>query len=822
MKNIIITAILTLIVSLGFGQNKEILRNQADFTKAMQDYIAAELNDADKMKAAREQYGHSCVSGVTVSDDDIRRVAGDAAKHDFIRANIERYMALYFPESSNRAVMMDTFICDNGGFEDDFDFYKGYSTTFNNGSTTCNPKIGLTPSVYVPAMLPTLREFEIVTTGTDAITGLQKVKFGNKALKLNDPYSHIDGSCDGDLGVNKIVKRFKVTEENLEFTVWYALALENPPGHINTQPFFSIRCDLAPLSDLCFDSDILKCEMEYVQPGCPGKHLMDVLDWTCHRIKIPKTEIGNIATLEIVMADCGLTGHNGYAYIDGICEDCEGSALGSINLYQDNFDSVTEVGVNYYSCDGLSARICGTFTLPTLCGTWHVLDITVPGYTISNLSVNEISGTFCFDFPMSNFGSEECLDIYAEIVFDDGTTTLPPQQSNTITVCKPRYSMYDYEVIIEDCHDNDTPNLSDDYYYVTVTVVAPVGQAWEIRRKLADPYPGESGEQLVTTGYGPQVVVIGPFFIQEGCWDIDIILPNCIFTEEVCPPDYCSGCDKFWGMKITNIQCVNGNEWTFDIFVPNMSGGTYFLSGSGGTLTYNQTNTITVGTIEKECITYILIDINNPLCKSEFTVCPPKPCNVSCEIEVTKRTWTCNMVSPGVYEYSIYIEGSGYTCYSVNGGTLQLVPSTGIIGPYTTDITLVLYYCPAISINPCADCDDSDCYKVLKIFKPDCENNPDPNNPMPVGRVVTNEFNEPVSSTVKVIPNPIERDMLRIVSGYDKTDFEIIDIQGRLINRITFNSQEHIMDVGYLTQGCYFIRYLDEYKKVKYILFVKL
>ena len=79
MKQLITTAILTLLVSIGYSQNKEILRDQADFTKAMQDFIAAELNDAGKMKAARELYGHSCQVGVTVSDDDIRRVAGDAA-----------------------------------------------------------------------------------------------------------------------------------------------------------------------------------------------------------------------------------------------------------------------------------------------------------------------------------------------------------------------------------------------------------------------------------------------------------------------------------------------------------------------------------------------------------------------------------------------------------------------------------------------------------------------------------------------------------------------------------------------------------------------
>ena len=37
--------------------------------------------------------------------------------------------------------------------------------------------------------------------------------------------------------------------------------------------------------------------------------------------------------------------------------------------------------------------------------------------------------------------------------------------------------------------------------------------------------------------------------------------------------------------------------------------------------------------------------------------------------------------------------------------------------------------------------------------------------------------------------------MLQIVSGYEKTDIEIIDIQGRLFNTVISEAEEHIMDV---------------------------
>ncbi|MCZ2100161.1 MAG: T9SS type A sorting domain-containing protein [Chitinophagales bacterium] len=815
MKNIIITAILTLIVSLGFGQNKEILRNQADFTKAMQDYIAAELNDADKMKAAREQYGHSCVPGVTVSDDDIRREAGDAAKHDFIRTNIERYMALYFPESK---VISDTFACDNGGFEDDFLYYSGFSSTFTNGSNTCNPKNGGTPSVFIPvSTLPTLKEFEIVTSGIDPITGLQKVKFGNKALKLNDPYSHIDGGCNGHRGVNKLVKRFKVTSDNRDLTVWYSIALENPPGHLNTQPFFSIKCDLAPFSDLCFDAHILDCDSLYSQPGC-SYALMDVLDWTCHKIKIPMSEVGKIATIEITMGDCGESAHNGYAYIDGFCEECENSLLGSILI-----DSI-----DYLSCHGEKARICGSYIEPNVCGEWYLDSVSVPGKIIENISIDTINKRYCFDLPVSN------LDLYTTKIFvagffkKKGGGYLPTVFSNTIIIKTWDYKPYHtIDAIVNECHNNNTPNnISDDYYYVTFKIQTyQVTDTWELSKQLLDPYPNESGFSILGSGMGTDAITVGPFFIQEGSWEATVTIGECVYKLLITPPDYCSGCEIFRKLKISKFQCIAGSPdtWSFDINVPYAGGGQYeLIPSSTASKNYNQTYTIYPGNIGTECMEYILKTMDLPTCEVTFTVCPPKPCDVECDIEITNRTWSCEMDLNGNYQYYVHLEGSGYTCYSVDGGTLQLFPSTGIIGPFTTDVTLVLYYCPAISINPCADCDDSDCYKVLKIFEPDCENNNEPNNPMPVGRIISNAGNEPQSSEVKVIPNPIERDMLRIVSGYEKTSIDIIDINGRLLDKVTFEAKEHIMDVSRLTQGSYFIRYRDNHGKIRYIHFVKL
>ena len=772
---------------------------QRRFTKELENHIGAYLNDATKMQQAKEKYTTGCEADHILTDEDIRVRAADAEKHAFIRENMEAYTKAFFPQEKS-GIVSDTFICDNGGFENDFQYYRGYSGLFNIGSNTCSPYYNGSPTIFTPAVLPTTREFEIVTTGIDAITGLQKVKFGNKSLKLNDPYDHSSGSCSGNYGVNKLVKRFKVTESNRDFTVWYALALENPAGHINSQPFFSIKCDLAPDSDLCFDADILQCDKYYSQPGC-GTQLMDVLDWTCHRVKIPATEIGNIATIEITMGDCGLGGHNGYAYIDGICEECTGSALGSINLYEENWVSDKEIGINYYSCNDTIARVCGSFTLPALCGTWLIDKIQVPGHSIQNITIDYINKTFCFEFPISNFGIEECLEIYAQIFFINDTLSLPAQISNTIEICKDNYTKYTYEVEIGDCKDNNTvDNLSDDYY-VTIKVNAPIGQNWTVQRQLSDPYPGESGLYTVYSGSGNETVILGPFIIQEGCWDIVINLPNCAYNEEICPPEYCSGCDDFAGLKISNIKCYAGtpDTWSYDIYVPGS--GNYKLNGIDkikGT-----TYTINAGYIIKSCLTIQLI---YDICIKDVVICPPKPCSESnCDFEVYQLEVICGEnVSNNLVKFFINNPDNLSLCYKMAGpsSTLgALLPASKTISVPTGTSQVVIY-----------DCTNPDCYKVIYVTDIGCNEAGDTNIGSRTGKSDIYEL--------IIVPNPFSLDEVTIHSTLKKTTYTIFDSLGKKINEGSFDGMyQNIKITG--SAGIYHLMYKDTKGHLKLVRIIK-
>lgn len=65
---------------------------------------------------------------------------------------------------------------------------------------------------------------------------------------------------------------------------------------------------------MCFDASQLACEDDYYDNLC-GVNFdpIDAVDWTCHRIKIPKNMVDSIATMEIIAADCGEGAHFGYA-----------------------------------------------------------------------------------------------------------------------------------------------------------------------------------------------------------------------------------------------------------------------------------------------------------------------------------------------------------------------------------------------------------------------------------------------------------------------------------------------------------------------------
>lgn len=81
---------------------------------------------------------------------------------------------------------------------------------FLKGSNSCIPVVSGVPTVFTSTSLPSSRRFEIVSSGTDNLVGINQTKFGSKAARINYKYGH-DGSmsCNGSQDVNKLTKDLK-------------------------------------------------------------------------------------------------------------------------------------------------------------------------------------------------------------------------------------------------------------------------------------------------------------------------------------------------------------------------------------------------------------------------------------------------------------------------------------------------------------------------------------------------------------------------------------------------------------------------------------
>lgn len=575
--------------------------------------------------------------------------------------------------------------------------------------------------------------------------------------------------------------------------------MENPSSHTNAQPFFSLKCDLDPGSELCYAADFLDCDSTYTDSICTFESI-DVLDWTCHKFRIDSTYIGDTATLEISVADCGAGAHFGYAYIDGICEDCDSSALGTIIL-----DSI-----NYFSCDENVAHVCGRYIAPEICNqNWWLDSIMINGYTITEIAIDTGSHRFCFDVHRSNFGSEFCLDLYISGRFTNGTVYLPIQTSNDIEICKSNYLKPSLDFEVSGCMDN-TPeeemannNFSDDYYFVTVDIGNVSGLDWTIERTLVDPYPNEQDTREIADGTGNTQIELGPFRIQEGGWLLTLyVSDSCEYVEYIEPPAYCSGCSAFYNVVISNIQC-DDDEWSFDLYVPSETGTNYTLNSTS--YSYNVNHTIDVGAIEQGCKMYTLFD---PSCSSPtiFIVCPPKPCNTTCNLEVYIENVPCTKDEFDVISYYVELDvqwpPSKYVCFvatDVDGNILDYgsLPSPQQVGSFEEDIYLTLFVCNS---STCTSAPSCSCYKTVYVPIPDCNDY----DPMPFTGAIEPETRN--LGAVFVQPNPASSDEILIYSSLPKTEYEIVDVHGKriVINSFTGTVYRQTLQVP---TGMYLLKY---------------
>jgi len=310
-------------------------------------------------------------------------------------------------------------------------------------------------------------------------------------------------------------------------------------------------------------------------------------------------------------------------------------------------------------------------------------------------------------------------------------------------------------------------------------------------------------------------------------------MPGCEYEEFIKAPDYCSGCDAFHEVEISNIRCneTDPTKWDFDILVhgPTLPPGqTYTIESDNKT--FNTTHTIHEGLLTDGCQKSELIYDG---CISYIIVCPPKPCDKECGLEVYIEDIDCYYSDKEVYYWvTLDVGGAGmnqHYCYSVNGGTgssLNYNPYTGsyLIGFFTTDITLNVYLCDN-GVNCNQGCDD--CFKTLYIPKPDCITQKEiENGGKGEGGKGRNRRKENGNTSIDlgeliVIPNPFSSDEIILRSNLETTNFKIFDTSGQLIQKGDFKGDEHRISLN-ISQGLYFIRYTNSIGKPAFVKMIKL
>lgn len=205
--------------------------------------------------------------------------------------------------------------CNNGGFEQGtFNGWVGRQASNNLGSIT-----GLV-SVPLPSAQHTLMPDPIWAPGgydpNLGGTALQVVPAngGSFATKLGDNA--------GGARVAILRKTFFVSSDLEDLYFRYALVLQDP-GSTHTsaeKPFFRVRVLDANENELAnaggFTRVASAADPFFTDLG--SKQIV-YRRWSCARLALHEY-VGQIVTVELMVADCALGRHFGYAYVDGLCE----------------------------------------------------------------------------------------------------------------------------------------------------------------------------------------------------------------------------------------------------------------------------------------------------------------------------------------------------------------------------------------------------------------------------------------------------------------------------------------------------------------------
>lgn len=362
----------------------------------------------------QEKHGHDHERELELSEGE-KEGLDEGAKRLYLRA-------LYFKENPEALELYQPMVlgpCVNGDLEmGDYTGFAASSGLYGAGECTI-AGISFVPeapgTLETPVTISPGINCEIMNVGLDPILigygdSLQKVHSGNHSIRVNQ--NHIR------YGVNRITYPVVLTQPNEDIAFWFSFVLQNPIGHVNSQPFFRARAvhQATNVEQDFFCETALERNNFTTAVYTGGSDSLVWTVWRCAELEV-SGNVGDTVILDITTADCNAGGHWGYSYIDDICTECLADSCnyqGSIDL--DPTDTCSTI-----------TQVCGTYDLAALqCTTATVNNLTLNIYqggvlvnTLTSPTIDLINQTFCFNISPGDFGAYTGgFDFEANITFD--------------------------------------------------------------------------------------------------------------------------------------------------------------------------------------------------------------------------------------------------------------------------------------------------------------------------------------------------------------------------------------------------------------------
>lgn len=478
-------------------------------------------------------------------------------------------------------------LCNTGGFEAGNTAFTHFGSVFNNSSNNCvaagaipfNPTLPTDPTANVNGRM------QVVALGADPVVpGLLTTQFGNNSLRINSNINLAGGNCSNfGAQVDKASTTFTVDAQSSILRFSYAVVMENPNHALNNgqNPFFTARVRdnvTNVVQQICFDPS--QNNMLQSAASCASPILW--LPWRCQTFDLSQS-IGHQVTLEFIVADCGQTGHYGYAYIDGICVGCDDPTNTGVVTIASNDNCFT---------DGVAFN--GTYTLPTVQGATLqsiVVQLRQNNAIIPGVPpVNIVGTTFTGTVPAGLLTLGSSYDLVAIATFNTpgGTVTTSSEIVNGLN--------NDFTAINSGCCDTtDSPGFTirtscDGRGNLTVTVTStdpdPANHWWglmetSIQGNTTNAATLNGGNPIVPVQNGASATfVITDFtrfyYIKHGIWDdcypwreqrTPVVMPqlNNTFTVEdavgLVKSQFCYGEDIF----LDGTASAGENQYLIDI-----------------------------------------------------------------------------------------------------------------------------------------------------------------------------------------------------------------------------------------------------------------